>query len=262
MSRSDLPMNINELKHNVTAIPGSSGRALMIRDDSHLSVTLTAEAEELKSKALALAAVVPEVITTPEEQEVAVQAQIAIQEARKECENTRQLCKQPVLEFGRRIDALAKSYCAPLDEAMEQVSAPLRDFQAAEDARKRAAEALQLAELTKLERKRQQELAAATTIEKIDEIQHRINDEVRAASVPIEAPPKAKGQCVGWDWEIVVPNPHLLAKERPDCVRIEPDLRAIKDLLNAGVEIRSIQAKRVLNSTVRTGRGKVLDLIQ
>lgn len=256
-------MNINELKANVTAIPGADGRALMIRDDSRLSVSLTAEAEKLRKSAMELAVLVGDLITTPEQQEVAVQAQIALKQALNECEKARKACKEPVLEFGRRIDAAARAFCARLNDEFERVSVPLRDYQAVLETRKRAEEALQLEKLEALDRQKQEELAKAQTVEQVAEIQERICEQVRAVSAPVEVP-KAEGQIVRYEWEITVPNPHLLAKERPDCVRIEPDLRAIKDLLNAGVEIKSIKAKRVINSTVRTGtrQPKVLDVVQ
>jgi hypothetical protein len=226
--------------------------ALIRRNDAALSVTWTEEAARLRDEALDLASLIG-IVSTPEQQEAAVQAQIAIKTVLKDCEDARVACKQPVLEFGRTIDAQAKAFTVPLNKELERVSAQVRDYVAVQEQQRRAQEALQLAELEAIERKRQEELAKANTIEEIDKIQHRINDEVKDASVPLVVV-RAEGQVVREDWEITVTDIWALAKAHPNCVQMEVRRSEVKTLLNAGVRPPGIEAKRVQNSGVRVGR--------
>ena len=233
--------------------------ALIIRDDANLKVAWTAEAKRLREGALDEASLIGNV-TTPAHQDAAVAAQIAIRALINDVEKARVACKDPVLTFGRLIDQLARSFCRPLSEELERISMKVRDYVAAEETRRRAAEALRLADLADIERRKFEQLAQAKTVEEVDVIHERIHAEAAAASVPVAAPPRAKGQVVREDWEISVTDIWSLAKAHPSCVHIEPRLVEIKLLLSAGVHPPGVVAKRVQTSGVRIGRRETLEI--
>lgn len=245
-------MNINELKSNTVAITADHDRAVMVREDGRLQVSWTAEAVRLRDEALALGATI-EAVTSPEEQEAAVKAQIAIKAVRNTCEKARKECKEPVIEFSRTIDGSAKSFDAPLSSEELRIARLVGDYVTLQEQKARAQEALRLAELDAIERRRQEELAKAQSHDEIDAIQERINDEVKAASVPLVVV-RAEGQVVREDWEITVTDIWALAKAHPNCVQMEVRRSEVKTLLNAGVRPPGIEAKRVQNSGVRVGR--------
>lgn len=233
---------------------------LIIRDDQSLKIAWTPEAKRLREMALDEASLIGSV-ATPAQQDAAVAAQIALRALINDVEKARVACKDPVLNFGRMIDQSARSFCRPLSDELERVSVKVRDYVAAEETRRRAAEALRLADLAEIERRKFEQLAQAKTVEEVDAIHERIHAEVAESSVPVAAPPRAKGQVVREDWEISVVDIWALAKAHPSCVNIEPRLIEIKLLLNAGVRPPGVEAKKVQTSGVRIGRRETLEIV-
>ena len=135
-----------------------SEQALIQRNDAALTVSYTAEAIALKDSALALSGVVGKV-TNADENQAAVSAQSEIHKVRTLAEKARKAAKEPVLEYGKRIDAAAKSFVAELDEEMLRVSKLIGDFQALEQQKARAAEQLRVQELANIEREKAEALA-------------------------------------------------------------------------------------------------------
>ena len=223
--------------------------ALITRDDSRLSVSWTAEAQRLKDEALVLSSVIGRV-TNVDEQAEAVAAQRALKAVLNDCEKARVACKDPVLHFGRVIDATAKKFCEDLHAEMERISAAVRDFVNVQEQQRRAAEALRLKELADIERRKQEELAKAQTVEQIDAVQEKFNEEAKVAQVPLQVV-RAEGQVVREDWEVNVVDIWALAKADPECITITPRLSTIKQRLNAGVRLPGVEAVRVKSSTVR-----------
>ena len=245
-------MNINELKSNTVAIQADHDRALMVREDARLQVSYTAEAARLRDEALAVAGTIKSV-TTPGEQEAAVKAQIAVKAVRNTCEKARKECKEPVIEFGRTIDGAAKQFDGPLGVEELRIAKLVGDYVTLMEQQRRAQEALRLAELDVIERRRQEELSKAQSHDEVDAIQERVNNEVRAAAVPLVVV-RAEGQVVREDWEITVTDIMALARAHPNCVQMEVRKNEVKTLLNAGVRPPGIEAKRVQKSDVRPGR--------
>lgn len=227
--------------------------ALIRRDDANLLVSFTEEAIKLRDDALALSGVVGKV-TNAEEQSTAVLAQTELQRILNLAEDARVACKAPVLEFGKKIDAAKKAFVADLDAEMLRVSTLVGDFQAVEQAKARAAENARLAELSRLEKEKAEALAKATSHEQIDAIQEHYSNKIAVEAAPPAAPARADGQVVKQDWDITVSNPYELAKYHPACVKIEPRLSEIKQLLNDGVTVKGIVATRVTKSGVRLGK--------
>lgn len=228
-----------------------SEQTLIQRNDSALTVSFTSEAVALKDSALALSGVVGRV-SNADENQAAVSAQCEIHKVRTLAEKARKSAKEPVLEYGKRIDAAAKAFMAELDEEMLRISKLIGDFQTLEQAKARAAEQLQVQELAKIEREKAEALSKVTSHEQADAIQAHFDEQAQQTAVvaPV-APIRAEGQVVKTDWEITITNPYELAKFHPACVKIEARLSEIKQLLNEGVTIKGITATKVTKASVR-----------
>lgn len=225
-----------------------SDQAIITRDDSKLAVSFTEEANKLRDDALAVAALVGKV-SNGEEQEAAVKAQTEIQRIRQLAEKARVACKAPVLAFGKKIDEAAKAFVVELDAEMLRVSKLVGDFQQLEQMKLRAAEQARSEELTRLERERAEALSKASSHEAADAINEHFGN--KAAAVPIIEATRAEGQIVRNDWEIVVSDPFLLARCHPNCVKIEPRISEIKELLKLNVKVQGITATPITKAGVR-----------
>lgn len=129
--------------------------------------------------------------------------------------------------------------------------------------RKNAADEATRADTDRLEAElqRQRDIARAKTMEDIEATQERFNaDSAKIAALPIPAPARAEGQTVREDWEIEVTNPWELSKFHPQCVTITPKLGEIKTLLNQGIAVRGVNAKKIVKSGTRMAGQKVIEV--
>lgn len=227
-------------------------QSLIIRNDSTLGVSISAEAEQQKELALQSAALIGKV-TNPAEQEKAVAAQVELKTLLTTVEKSRKVAKEPVLEYGRKIDDAAKMFSKDLNDEMMRISLLVGDYQALEAARAQAAQKAENDRLAALEREKNAELANAGTHEQLDAIQEKFNERARSESVAI-APTRVEGQHVSQDWEITVTDIWALARAHPGMVRIEPLMSEIKAALKAGAKISGITAKPITKATVRAQR--------
>jgi hypothetical protein len=233
--------------------------ALLTRNDALKSISWTESAVALKEDALLAAALIGRV-SSDIEQEEAVAAQKALRGVLKTVEDARKACKEPVLEFSRRIDASAKAFIEELAREEMRIAKVVGDYQTEQLAKARAAEALRQRELAELDRKRQAELAAAQTHDQRDQINTRHDEEAKAVK-PAIVPVQSKGQIVREEYVVKRIDSFVLAKARPDLVRkIEFDMIAIKALLNAGERLPGVEAEREVSSTVRAIRLEVLSV--
>lgn len=230
--------------------------SMIVRNDaSHVSFTATAVA--LKSGALEQAALVGKV-SNASEQETAVIAQKELARVLKLAEEARVAAKNPVLDFGRKIDSAAKEFVAEIQEEKHRIDSLVADFQYVEMQRVRAAEVLRLAELDKLEIERQKKLAEAKSHDEIDAIQDEHCRTV--ASLPVAIPAREKGQNVREDWEIEITNEWELARNHPTCVKLTPLLSEIRQLLNSGASVKGVRAKKVVKASVSTREQKPIEV--
>ena len=231
-----------------------SDSALIIRDDSRMSVIYTAEAIALRDDALSQAALIGKV-TNATQQADAVSAQTALHSIASEAEKARKACKAPVIEFGQKIDAAAKAFLEEVKYEELRLARLVGDFQQLEQARVRAEENARNEKLREIERQKAQEvsdaLKANPTHEQLDAIVAKHNEEAATLARPIEV--RAEGQRVQEVWEITVNDSRLLAQVHPLCVEIVPRMSEIKSLLDAGVKVAGVTAKRVIKSGVRVG---------
>lgn len=278
-----------------------SDQALAIRDDSRMTFSYNAEAERIKSEALAASALIGKV-TNADEQAVAVKAQQKLTEIKRLAEKARVAATEPVLAFQRHIMAQFKAFIAEPSEEELRIAKLNGDFIQLEQARVRAAEQVRLAEerrlqeerrqaeqkatdeaaaarrklddeaaaiarkaseaknaeqrakaeQERLELERQRALAEAKSHDELDRINASHAEAV--AALPVETIQKAAGQRVVQSWDITVTDIWLLARAHPGCVKIEARLTEIKSLLDAGVKVAGVIAKRETKSGVGSTR--------
>ena len=154
-------------------------------------------------------------------------------------------------KFKKRVWKTRDDFLAELNSEMTRVSTLIGDFQTLEQAKARAAEVLRQNELSRIEREKNEALAKATSHEAMDAVQAHYNEVAAQTAIAAPAPIRAEGQVVKTDWEITVTNPYDLAKFHPNCVKIEARLTEIKQLLNDGVAVTGITAKKVTKAGVR-----------
>lgn len=234
--------------------------ALIRRDDGKRSASFTEHAYELRAGALATAGLIGDVWDV-ESNAAAVAADQALQAALKMVEEARIECKRPVLQYGQRIDDAAKEFVADLKHEQIRIRTLLGNFAQVELAKQRAAQAARERELRELDRKRQEELAAAETHAQRDEINSKHDEEARFVAPPIE-PVRAKGQVIKEEWEIVRINEMELARSWPQLIRrIEFDMPALKALLAAkDGKVSGVEARKVVHSTVRAPRAAIVEI--
>lgn len=222
--------------------------ALIVRNDAQLSIAFTEEANALKETALTAAALIGKV-TNANEQAEAVTAQREIQQVLSQVEKARRACKEPVLEYGRKIDDAAKRFKEDLDAEMLRISRMVGDFQQLEQAKERAALAARNEELSRLEREKAAAVAQAKSHEQLDAIAEHFDR--KAQAMPVVTAARVEGQIVRQDYEVEITDIWLLARLHPTCVEIKPRLSEIKELLKTGAKLSGVKATPIVKSTVR-----------
>lgn len=173
---------------------------------------------------------------------------LALQEAKRKAEEAARLLEQQRVEQERQAEM---ARVAREEEAKRrQLAAEQEEAQRKLDEAKTAQEA-QAAAALGAEVRRQQELAAATSHERMEAVQEKFNAE--SAAIPVvEAPARAKGQTFTEDLIIDAINEWELLKARPDLVRkIEFDLVTLKKELSEGKIVRGVKFHKEPKAGVR-----------
>lgn len=229
----------------------SNDTALILRNDSTLSVQWTAEANKLKEDALTIAAGVGKVTDASTNQK-AVEAQQAVAAIRKQVEAARVACKAPVLAFGKKIDDAARDFDAELASEQIRLNRLVGDFMQLEQQRIRAEQQKENERLAAIEREREAALAKATTHEQVDKVQEQFNNRVQQEAPPIRIAPRAEGQRVTPTVEFEVFDIDALYRAYPLCVTMTPKVLEVKALLKAGVQIPGVRRIDGIKATVST----------
>jgi hypothetical protein len=228
-----------------------SDNALIKRSD--LAISFTPEAEQLVAQALESSALVAKVDSALT-QEAAVDAQKCCRRVLKLVEDARKEVKAPVIAFGKAIDDAARKFVTTVAAEEMRVAKLVGDFQETELARARSAQAAKLAELTALEKAREEKLAGVKTLQEREQVHAEFSQLTQAVQVMPAAPVKAEGQAVEEVWCFEVENPHLLANAHPQYVTIEPKRREITEALKGGFKVQGIRAWKETRSRVRLER--------
>jgi len=213
-------------------------------------VELLPAAEAARKKALKIAKVITKV-ESPEENQKAVEAQTELLGLTRSVEKVRKEIKAPLLDMSKRIDTLAKDYVEPLQAENQRISGMIGDYQILLQHKRNAEEQALREELAQREREREEEIANAKNLDEVTEIRERYSLEAQAIEAP-PPPPTVEKQILRSDWKIEVTDIWTLARLHPTCVKIEPRLIQIKELLDAGHQVAGIRAERVINASVRS----------
>lgn len=222
--------------------------SIIVRQD--LEVSILPDAYQLRDQALAACALLGEV-TDEAGKDVWVKAQTALKELIDECERSRKAVKEPVLDLGRTIDALAKDYRSKLDSEYWRGCVEVGNYEALQLAKLRAAHSAQAKDLSDIEKRRWEGIANAKSEQEIEAINYRYAQEQAVLQSQLPVIQRLDNQRVTEDWEVEVTNVHALYMAAPQCVKLEPKLLEIKLLLKAGITPPGITAKKVTKSTVR-----------
>ena len=205
-------------------------------------------------------------VDSPATQAVATERAVNAQSFLKRLEASRKAVKAPILELGRRVDALADELAAPVTAEMKRVGGLVAKFQQAEAVRveqerierqKREQEAMAAARLAaEAERK------AAATMQTEADLQKAIEAEAAAKAkeaemyktltAPVPAPVKAAGSVTKkvMRWEVT--DIHALYKAAPHLVRMEPNAAAIKASCVASQTIPGLKLWEELDTNFRS----------
>lgn len=234
---------------------------LLIRRDDTLSISVAPEAQALKLAALDDASFIVQVCDA-HSQQCAVEAQQKLHDLLAAVEESRKAAKQPVLDFGRAIDAAAKQFGAELSAEQLRIGKLIGDFQALENARIEAARRAENERLSALDREKAAALAQAKSHDELEAVQETFNRRAadEAPSPETITPTRAEGQRVATDWEITVTDVWALARAHPACVTIEPRLSEIKALLKAGVKVPGVIGKEIVKAGVRRSKSTAINV--
>ena len=218
----------------------------------------TDQAEELKSNALSISALVV-TVNNESAQALAVQAQIEVRSVVNRAEAARVLYKAPYLARNKQIDASHGDWVRPLLSEDLRLAEALGNYQERERAKKAHAQACHNQNLLECEREREAACAAAATDEARDLIMEEYSRNVRDLG-PRPEVEQAKGQRVSEDWDWDVTDIHLLARAFPSAVEIKVRRSVVKELLDAGVKVVGINARKVTKSSVILAKTRVIEV--
>src|SRR5213075_2799342 len=220
---------------------------ILISHDSN-TVAATAAAQQLIEEALSIGALIGSV-RTPEENEAANKAQVAIKTVRKQIEGDYRAAKDPIVQRGRNLDATYRMMVEELDKENGRIARLAGEFGLAEKRRLAAEQALAQEALAKLEREKAQAMAAAPVTLEAQQLVMDDFSRRQARELPLpSAPTRAAGQKIREDWDIRVTNiiecaKWALSTGRWDVLNIEVrkggerPLRALDDVRHADVPI-------------------------
>lgn len=237
---------------------------LILAKGSQPEIILAADAEVLKAKALEGSRSITAVKDDFTNQ-VAVDSLKEIRSLSKALEASRVAAKNPALEFGRRVDAMAKAFRVELDaedarlvklasgfesekrrkaqEAEDARQAILRRIEgerlAAENAERLKREAAERELLKAKSAKARQEVEEKLQIQRAEEEARRQKqaqeDAARVALIPVPAETKVEGRVVIEKWVADVVSLHALYGSKPEFVNLTARMDDINAALRGGM---------------------------
>lgn len=155
-----------------------SDTALIVLDYGNRTAVFTERASAAKESALEVAGLIGRV-STPDENASAVAAQQELKTVLKLIEDTRQKCKEPVLDLGRAIDGAAKRFVESLNNELLRLGKLVGDYQTLEEAKRKAAEAARRLEEDRIQREKEAEERRVR--EEAEARQRKLDEEAAAA---------------------------------------------------------------------------------
>jgi len=234
---------------------------ILISHDSG-SVAATDAAQQLIEEALSLGALIGSV-RTPEENEAANKAQVALKTVRKQIEEAYRAAKDPLVHIGRKLDVTFRMLTDELDKENGRIAHLAGEFGLAENRRLAAERALAQEALAKLEREKAQAMAAAPPTLEAQQLVMDDFSRRQAMETPLPSTPtRAAGQKIREDWEIKIVNVIELARwvlstGKWDVLNIEVRKGVVKELLEGGMtSIPGLECKKVPKAGVTLPRAQ------
>lgn len=215
-----------------------------IMEQPSSSVAIPQSTLERISELVAEASLIPKDITNEVQATMANELHASMQETRRVIEKTRKTLKEPYIKMSRQIDEAAESATKDLVPEEQRLSRALGDYYALIEAKKRAQAKLESAE-TEVDKMRAGLLVNAATLTEFDELGQQFSEENRAKQGEIVKTDTKPSPSIKKDYDIVVTDIWLLAKAHPACVKIEPRIGEIKELVRNGVKVAGINATEV-----------------
>jgi hypothetical protein len=216
---------------------------LILQNWKNVGAVLNTSSQAIKQNALAASKVLAKV-TNITEQAQCVRAAQDLNALLKSTEQARTEIKAPVLELGKQIDSLAKTFSAELAAEVVRLNRLLTDFTRAEQERvQREAAAKQQERVTLAEELRKADAAffeAGTPEEETKALATIGKLATTAAQVPqraIAAPARVDGMAVSEPWEFEVLDITALYAARPDLCTLAVSRSATKAAIKAGMII-------------------------
>jgi hypothetical protein len=171
-------------------------------------------------------------------------------------EDSRKEVKAPVLEVGKRIDATAKDYLAPLEVEAKRLSVIVGAFQ--EAARRKAekdreeAARVQAEALAELNAKQAEALANGDEAA-ADAARAEAADKIAASQLAVidAEGPKPQGIVTRTSWKFEVVDITALHAARPELCLIEPNNAAIRAVVKTGAQISGLRVWQEAGAIVR-----------
>lgn len=192
-----------------------------------------------EARRVALAAAVPVVgIESVADLDAAAAALTTIKALTKSVEDSREEVKAPVLEVGRKIDAVAKEYLSPLESEARRLSTLVGTYQEAQrrKAEKEREEAARIQADAIADMQRKQAEAIANGDEAAaDAARAEAADKIAGAQLAVidAEGPRADGIVTRTAWKFEVTDINALFAAQPHLCVIEPNNPAIRAIIKA-----------------------------
>lgn len=237
----------------------SAKELIPIRRDQQMQVDIDPSFIEARSELLAESSLC---LTVEDDIQNSVAAEIQGRLAimRRAVEKVRKALKDPLIKCGREIDAKAEEASSVILREETRIGRLCGDYLSLKAAKERALQAAARA-AEDAERRKQEDLAKASSIEEHDRIRGEMlqakleaQKAKESAEVAAQSAPTPSGQKAREDWELTFTDLYALARAHPGCVRITPLEGEIKRCLDLGATLAGVTAKRITKSVV-TARG-------
>lgn len=219
---------------------------LTVSDVAGVEVALLPDAEQTKRVLLQGSRTI-KVIEDAFDAECAADQLKNLSSAIKDMEDARKTVKAPVLDLGRRIDAIAKEWLAEIESEKKRISRVLGDYQLAERKKREAAEY----EARKAEIEAREKAEAALADGDVEAAQAAADKIVESKAMVEASHHKISGTSVREVVKFEVEDIEALFKARPDLCKIEPNTALIRETVKVTPIIPGVRVWKEAVSTAR-----------
>lgn len=238
----------------------------LVRFDGRIPVVSIDQAELDKRNELIAKSDAVQPITEPSQEAFAVSCGIELSRLLKLAESSRKELKAPVLEVGKQIDQIAADYSTPIQQALDRVSSIVARWQESEKQRIIDEEKRKHEEFIRLEQERYALENQAKDLTKSIDSDETLDLAIKAEQEAIKAKTladmamtiqvapicKSKGSVSGTEKFVEVLDVHALYKARPELVKLEAKVGAIKAVWSPGIEIPGVRCWQEAKASFRS----------